>query len=76
MRKSKSVDDNGGMMVKPSKDKTSGVKVTEVKDDDVSDTDSDSDYVESYEEQVSNSTKRSTARSDTFEVVPIEKSTK
>ena len=44
---------------------------------DVSDTYTDSDYVESQEEQVpKNNTKGSTARSDTFEVVPIEKCTK
>ena len=75
MRKSKSANDSSEMMVKPSEDKMSDMKVTEVKDD-VSDTDTDSDYVESYEEQVPNSTKGSTARSDTFEVVPVEKCTK
>ena len=52
------------------------MKVTEQNDDDVSDTDTDSDYVESYEKQVPNNIKESTARSDTFEVVPIEKYTK
>ena len=52
----------------------SDVKVAEIKDVNVSDTDTDSDSVESYEEQVQNNTKGSTARSDTFkfEVVPIE----
>ena len=50
----------------------SDVKVTKVKDVDVSDIDTDSDSVKSYEEQVLNSTKGSTARSDTFEVVPVE----
>ena len=52
----------------------SDVKVAEVKDVDVSDTDTDRQWFcyESYEEQVPNSTKEPTARSDTFEVVPIE----
>ena len=72
MRKSKSADDNSEMMVKAPEDE---VSVTEVKND-VSDTDTDSDYAESYEEQVPNNTKESTARSDAFEVVLIEKSTK
>ena len=45
------------------------MKVTELKDVDVSDTDTDSDYVESHEEQVpKNSTKGSTAKCDTFEI--------
>ena len=77
MRKNNAADDNSEMMVTPSNDEASGVKVTEVKDVDVSDSDTDSDSVESYEEQVpKNNTKGSTARSDTFEVVPIEKSMK
>ena len=41
----------------------SDVKVAEVKDVDVSDTETDSDSVEGYGEQVPNSTKRSTVSS-------------
>ena len=71
--KSKKSDDNNETMVKPSTQETPGVKVSEVKDIDGSDTDTDSD---GYEEQVSKSTKGSNAKSDTFEVVPVESSLK
>ena len=54
-------------------DDNKGVKVSEVKDVDGSDTDTDSD---GYEEQVSKSTKGPNAKSDTFEVVPVESSLK
>ena len=40
------------------------------------DTDTDSDSAEIYKEQVPSSTKGSIARSDTFEVILIEKSLK
>ena len=72
--KSKRSDDNNGTMVKSSTEETTDVKVAEVKDVDVSDTDTDS--IDSYEEQVSRCTKVSNAKGDTFEVVPVEKSLK
>ena len=71
LRKLKSTrsDGDNGTMVKSSTEDTTEVEVAEVKDVDVS----DSDSIDSYEEQASNSTK---VKSDTFEVVPVEKSLK
>ena len=72
--KHKKSSQNTEMMVKPYMEETADVKATEVKDVDDSDTDSDS--IESCKEQVTKSKKESNAKSDTFDVVPLEKSLK